>query len=290
MLVKVLIENTTLDPALQAAHGLSLYVESGGQRLLVDAGPSGQTLENAAALSVDISSVSYLFLSHGHYDHTGGVTAFAKAAPGARIYVRSNAFGDFYHGDRYIGMDKAIAGLPGLPKIYGNTIITSDISLLTRFTGRVHFPVGNKGLTVRQADGTAVDDDFGHEMCVVVRENGRFALFSGCAHNGILNIMTKFREVYGLSPNAVFSGFHMKKDGAYTKEEVEVIEDTARRLNEAYPGTVFYTGHCTGEAAYALMKPILGDQLQRLSTGLSLRLFEEEERFRPGTLEDLEQI
>ncbi|MDO4478583.1 MAG: MBL fold metallo-hydrolase [Lachnospiraceae bacterium] len=290
MLVKILMENTTNDPALHAEHGLSVYIESQGHKLMVDTGASDLTWENAKAMGVDVSQVERLLISHGHFDHAGGIMGFTKLNPTASIHMKSTAFGDFYHGDRYIGVDKRIEELPQLSKSYGNAFLDTDISIMTRFPGRLYWPAGNKELTVKTPEGDFVQDSFDHEHCLVVRENGRFALFSGCAHNGILNIVGKFREVYGLAPHAVFSGFHMMKDGAYTPEEISDIENTATSLKNFFPKTIFYTGHCTGDAAYDLMKPIMGDQLQRMYTGLSLTIFENEERFKPDTLEDLERI
>ena len=109
-------------------------------------------------------------------------------------------------------------------------------------------------------------DDFSHEQCLAVAQNGRKWLISGCAHNGILNILDRYMDIFGTMPDAVISGFHMmKKDGEYTDEEKSVIVQTAEELAET--DTIFYTGHCTGIPAFEIMKEIMGDQLIALHSG-----------------------
>ena len=108
-----------------------------------------------------------------------------------------------------------------------------------------------------------------HEQCLVITQNGKHWLLSGCAHNGILNILDRYREIFGGDPDFVLSGFHMmKRDGEHTEEEKAVILQTAREL--AKMNTVFYSGHCTGIPAFELMKEIMGDKLIALHSGEQL--------------------
>jgi len=90
-------------------------------------------------------------------------------------------------------------------------------------------------------------------------------LFSGCAHNGILNVLDRCMEVCGKEPDAVFSGFHMKKNAPYTPEEEDTIRQTAQELLTRR--CMFYTGHCTGLPAFAMMKEIMGERLQYVHCG-----------------------
>ncbi len=83
-----------------------------------------------------------------------------------------------------------------------------------------------------------------HEQYVVVTEGNRKILISGCAHNGILNILGEYERKYGSQPDAVISGFHLMKKSGYTDDEITEIIDTAKRLKEYR--TTFYTCHCTG--------------------------------------------
>ena len=108
MLVYTLMENQPAGPGYAAEHGLSLYVQAGGRALLVDMGQGDGFLRNAAALGVDISQVEAAILTHGHYDHGGGLGAFYGANLRAKVYIRREAFAPHYRADGgYIGLDPA---------------------------------------------------------------------------------------------------------------------------------------------------------------------------------------
>ncbi len=251
-------------PGIAAEHGLSLYIETARHRLLMDGGPSLRTWENAALLGVDPREIDTVILSHGHYDHSGGLARFLAGDCGARAWMQRSAAGEYYNGERYIGIDKALLALPRLELLEGDTAIDEELALHTGVSGRRLWPRGNLALSER-VNGAAVQDRFAHEQFLVVREGERPALFSGCAHNGILNILDRFRALYGCAPRAVVSGFHMMKQGGYTPEETEELRRTAEEL-AAMP-TVFYTGHCTGQAAYELLAPVMGEKLRPLHAG-----------------------
>ena len=110
-----------------------------------------------------------------------------------------------------------------------------------------------------------MQDTFDHEQYVVVRDAGRSVLIGGCAHNGMLNILDRYHELFGDYPNAVVSGFHMMKNGPYTEAEIATIRETAEELR-ALP-VLYFTGHCTSLPAYEIMKPILGEQLVYFGSG-----------------------
>ena len=115
-------------------------------------------------------------------------------------------------------------------------------------------------------DGLITEDDFMHEQCLVITQNGKHWLLSGCAHNGILNITDRYKVVFGNEPDYVVSGFHMmKRDEEHTEKEKAVIIQTAQELSQMR--TVFYSGHCTGIPAFELMKEIMGDKLIALHSG-----------------------
>ena len=99
----------------------------------------------------------------------------------------------------------------------------------------------------------------------MIEEDSKRVLISGCAHNGILNILDKFRELYNTWPDAVISGFHLKKKSGYTQEDLDNIRQIAEELSKL--PTKFYTGHCTGEEPYGMMKEIMGEQLIYLHSG-----------------------
>lgn len=273
MRIVCLIENSPGAACLPYEHGLSVYIETARHRILADTGASGSAIRNAEALGVDLRQVDVLFLSHGHFDHAGGIPSFVSLNAEAGIYMQRTAGLDYYGSDpegyRYIGIDKSILASPQLRILNGTVDLDEGITCLSGFTGRRCFSKSNRRL-FRLDGGRFVPDTFDHEQALVVRENGKRLLFSGCAHNGILNILDRFRETFGRDPDLVISGFHFMKNGAYTAEELHDIEETAREL--AGMQTVFYTGHCTSEPAYELLKPILVDKLHKLHTGLEITI------------------
>lgn len=267
MRILTLIEDTCGNPACACEHGLSIYIETEKHRLLLDAGATTVFLANAEALGVDLTKVDTVVLSHGHYDHGGGIPEFAGINPDARIYIQRKALGDFYHGQRYIGIPKEIGNLPQVCLLEDGLKIDEELEIFTHITGR-RFRPGSNLLLKERVDGKEVQDTFAHEQCLVVRHGERNTLLSGCAHNGILNIIDRYRELYGDLPRAVISGFHMMKKGEYSPEEREAIGRTAEEL--ASYDTVFYTGHCTGQQAFDLMKPVMGRKLMQLHSGTEI--------------------
>ncbi len=268
MKIQNLIEDTKGDNNCLAEHGLSFYVETPNHKLLVDAGASDQFMKNANRLNVDLTQVDTLILSHGHYDHSGGIMPFASMNLNAKIYIHEEAAGDYYSEkpDRtyYAGIDKEIAKLSQTVTINTDTCIDEELYIFTNVTGRRHWPQGNKKLK-KMVNGELLQDEFTHEQYLVIKVEGKEILMSGCAHNGILNILDRYIELEGHEPDVVISGFHMMKSTEHTKDEIETIRQTAYELKKYQ--TKYYTGHCTGETAFEIMKGILGNQIEYVRSG-----------------------
>lgn len=270
MKIVTLVENSTGHEGCIAEHGLCLYVETVSHKLLLDTGQTEALLHNADVLGIDLSAVDTAVLSHGHYDHAGGILPFLSRNSSACIYMQRTAAEEHYHGERYIGIDPAIPNLPQTVLLDGDLRIDEELSLFTGITGRRLFSRGNAVLRVRRG-GEAVCDDFRHEQCLVIAEGEKRVLLSGCAHNGVLNILDTYYARYGALPDAVLTGFHMmQREGVCTAEALADIRETARVL--AQMPTVFYSGHCTGDIAFSEMQQIMGDRLRALHTGIAADL------------------
>ena len=268
MKITVLSENTACVPGCTAEHGLSLLIEWDGCTLLMDTGASDAFLRNADALGCDLSRVQAVVVSHGHYDHAGGVPAFALRYPQTPVYLHRGADSAFFSlhedGTHFIGIDNAI---PRLPQLHWTDACAEILPGAEVFSGiALPYPLFSGSGRMRVRRGCVLEqDDFAHEQYLVIRESGRMHLFSGCAHNGILNILSACQARYGVLPDTVFSGFHFMKRIPYTLDETRFIEQTAHTLSK-YP-TQYYTCHCTSPAAFSLMLPILPEQLHAVSTG-----------------------
>lgn len=270
-----IIENTIGHDGCTPLHGLSFYIETLDHKILMDAGPSDQILANASVLGVDLSQVDVCVLSHGHYDHSGGLLPFSRMNDSAKIYMQIKAADDYYaydgpeEGYRYIGIDKLIPHLPSVYPLNGSFNLDDEISLLTVSEREYPVPSTNKRL-MRKTGEDYVADDFSHEQSLVITEGEKNVLMCGCAHNGILNILEAFEERYGKMPDVVIGGFHLMRRSGETEEDLETARDIARKLSSL--DTVFYTCHCTGEACYGVMKEIMGDKLSYIHCGESLTI------------------
>ena len=270
MKIVTLLENTACDAGLCAAHGLSLYIETPKHKILFDMGPDGRFIGNAQKLGVDLSAVDVAVLSHGHFDHGGGLRAFSEVNSRADILIHTDAFGNFYavrpgKEPAYIGLD------PELWELESRVIPTADFvkldDELTLFSDEPEvFPAlaASAKLHVETPEGLR-PDPFTHEQNLLVTAWGKSVLFAGCAHRGIVNILAGARERLGCLLDAVFGGFHFFERDPADPESARLIDDTGKALLDGE--TVYYTGHCTGEYAYERLHAILGDRLRRMTGG-----------------------
>ena len=291
-----LIENTEGRSGTDFEHGLSFYIETENHKLLLDLGQTDKALSNATKLGIDLTKVDTMILSHGHYDHSGGIMPFSRINPAAAIYMQKSAAGEHYADDgeisnngkaaddgrisndvnasnpgktssqryRYIGIDKNILKLPQLKTIEGDLVIDDEIELFTIKNRSHKLPFTNKRLLIKTENGF-IPDDFCHEHFLVIKENGSRILLSGCAHNGILSILDAYKEKYGSFPDTVISGFHLMVKREYRENELREVRDIAEKLNEL--PVKYYTCHCTGLAAYEEMKKIMGEKLYYVHSG-----------------------
>lgn len=241
MKIVCLAENTALRDDIEAEHGLSLYIETKNHKILFDMGQTDMLLRNAEKLGVDLSEVDIAVLSHGHYDHGGGLSAFLGVNKKAPVYISTHAFGEHYNGcEKYIGLDKKLKSCDRLVFTDDDFQIDEDLCLYHCNGKKKRFELGSFGLNIRE-DGVFKSDPFLHEQYLEIMDNGKKILISGCSHKGILNISEWF------SPDVLVGGFH------FSKLPLDcILADYARFLDGL--GCEFYTCHCTGEAQYEFMK------------------------------------
>ncbi|MBR3064017.1 MAG: MBL fold metallo-hydrolase, partial [Bacteroidales bacterium] len=172
-------------------------------------GASGLFAVNAARMGIDLSDVDYVFLSHGHSDHVGGLKTFLDLNSKAKVIVSPDAVsGRFYSGRG--GLHSISCDWP-LSQMQGRTIAVTDtmtladgMQVIARIPQRHPLPSGNRLLTVRR-EGGLVPDDFSHEMACYV--DG--LLYTGCAHNGLENILD------ACYPQVSFLTGHCTGNGAF---------------------------------------------------------------------------
>ncbi len=267
-----LVENEPGDSGCEAAHGLSFYVETQAHRFLFDTSPSELMIRNAQKLGVDLTSVDTVILSHGHYDHSGGILPFVEINPRAKIYMQSNAGGEYYafdggdKGFRYIGIDKKILSLPQVQLLKGDSKIDDELQVFAVDNRAFPLPSTNKRLRELRG-GQYIQDEFHHEQNLLLTADGKKILFCGCAHNGILNVMKTLERKFGkeMFPDLVIGGFHLMKRTEFSQADTAEVTEIANRL-KGYKSH-FATCHCTGLPVFNQMKEIMGDQLSYVRSG-----------------------
>ena len=274
MKIVTLLENTSNRPGLAAARGLSLYVETAARKVLFDMGPDATFLENARTLEVDLSAVDTAVLSHGHSDHGGGLAAFCALNDKAKIYLRRQALGAYYA--VLPGQEPNYIGLPETKALAERFVFTGDRENLgeglTLFSGvEDHQSLRAVAPKLQERTGEGFrPDGFAHEQHLLVEEGGKAALLMGCGHLGIVNTLRAAEQRLGRRPDVVFGGFHLLELVPDSEEATRLIAATAEILAEG--NTVYYTGHCTGDWAYARLHEVLGERLRPMDCGASAEL------------------
>ena len=257
---------------LLAEHGLCLLVEIAGSRVLLDAGQTNVCLRNARQQGVDLSDVNAVVLSHGHYDHGGGLPASLDELGRLDVIAHPGAFASKYarrHGqqDRHIGLAYSADDLiqrgavvrlePDAHEIGNGLIATGFIPRITGFEkDDPHFWV--------KADGRWELDHFKDDQALVARTAEGLVVMLGCAHAGVINTLRQAAKLTGDERiRAVVGGLHL------ATASLERTEQTAAALRQMDVGQVVAC-HCTGFAARIRLHAAFRKRFVNGTVGLSL--------------------
>jgi len=270
----VLCENTAGFPfKVIGEHGLSILIERGDHRILFDTGQGAGLISNAAALGKDLAAVDTVVLSHGHYDHTGGLAAFLERGGGARVVGHPDTLMD-----RYAQLGSEGSGIPplsiGIPFSRGDLEAKGarfDLSPDFReiapgvfSTGEVPRPPDWKSwdprLVIRDGDGYR-SDPFRDDVSLLLETASGPVLLLGCAHAGLHAIVNHVRKETGLTRfHAILGGTHL---GAAGREDW----DKALDLLETLQVDKVAPGHCTGIHAWSYLAARMGDRVAPMPAG-----------------------
>lgn len=246
MQIKILIENEGTVPFI-GEHGLAMFIRHGDTEVLLDAGMSGDFLQNSALLDCPVDKVELAVLSHGHYDHADGFPALLQRNKSLRIFARTAVMEPQYAADgRYIGLCQA------LQTEYAHHFILSDEM-------RSIAP----GLWL-------VPDAVDHEQSLVAETGQGLVVMNCCCHAGpdriIADILTRFP---GKKVCALVGGLHLMGPGGVSTlgPEPDVVCALARRLTDELGLDGVYTGHCTGGPAFALLQQAAPGKIHPIHPG-----------------------
>lgn len=252
--ITVLVENTANRQGLLAEHGLALWIERGEQRILFDTGQGMALVHNARELGVDLSTADAVVLSHGHYDHTGGLLAALPSFRQATVYVHLAAFRERFSrasDGRVRPVGAEIESLDWLTARVGLIVPTRshpvEIGEGFWLTGQI--PRQNDFEDTGGAfflDGACTQPDpIVDDQAIYAHTPAGVVVLLGCAHAGVVNTLDYVRALTGEDRiHAVVGGMHLLNADEHR------LEQTVRRLRELDVQRIGLA-HCTGFGAMA---------------------------------------
>ena len=230
MRVIALVENTSISKDYKSKHGLCLYIETKKHKLLFDLGSNSLFLGNAVKLGVDITDIDSVIISHGHNDHGGALKYFLENNAKANIYISRYAFEEYYANflgmKWYVGLDRKLKDNPRIILIEDEYVIDEELQIFSNIEEHLYLPTANNSLFVKQ-NGTYEHDTFKHEQYLIITESNYKTLFSGCAHNGIVNILNRAEDIAKQEMKYCISGFHLYDPLKKRTENINLIKDIA---------------------------------------------------------------
>lgn len=258
---------------LRAKHGLSFLIDGetdgDGFSLLMDTGPSsGVVLHNADAMGIDLAKIDAIFLSHGHYDHTGGLVGIVKSIK-KRVPVIAHpqifaAKLKLKPAIKFIGAPfkpTEVEASGGVLLLARNPItIAKDVMTTGEIERTTAFEKVKEYWTINEE--RFVKDTMPDDQALIIKVNQKgLVIVSGCAHSGIINTTRQAQRITGVDKvYAVLGGFHL------TKANNKIIQSTVDRLIEIAPEIVAPC-HCTGSEAVHQLTKAFGDSCRPLRTG-----------------------
>lgn len=249
--IAILADDTVSARSARGEHGLCFHIESGDRRILFDTGQGLVLADNARALGLDLGAVDTIVLSHGHYDHTGGLPiALAAARNPVAVHAHPDVLQPKYHGARAIGM----------PTSARDSLNTQACRLiLSREPGEVTPGIFRTGEIPRRhaeeipeeifhldPEGQSPDPLLDDQSLFLSTPHGTVVLL-GCAHAGVVNILDHVRRLTDNRPvRAVLGGLHL---GAASPVRLQWTLDSLRRIAPR----LLVPMHCTGPLAIAAL-------------------------------------
>jgi len=266
----ILVENTTPVPALVGEYGFSALIEVDDHKILFDTGSDQAIYHNAARLGIDLNTVDAIVISHGHFDHTGGLLSYFKQYGARPVYAHSGIFvnrplplGGNNYKDIGCGFSqeevlKAGAELhlrDEFSSIFPEVYISGTIPRNSQFedTG------GNFKMVI---NGEKQDDPLLDDSALIIDHPEGLIIVSGCAHAGVINIIEHARQQTGNSQVLAFIG------GTHLISASQQRLDQTIAALDSFSISKIIVSHCTGFYAAARLYNALGQRVIKGETGM----------------------
>ena len=270
MKITVLTDNKVRKRGYLAEHGLSLYIEHNHVYSLFDTGQSDLFIKNAIKANIDLNKIDQVIISHGHYDHGGGIKYLPKLIKKPKVFIQKKAFASKYARNDYDDAYRNVS-FESFPVeneymiIDGNVNINENVTLLTNIPHTVKYEKASQTFFIKTDQGMVLDELDDEQVLVINTEDG-LAVFIGCSHPGIINCLSYVKEVFPDSPiNVLVAGMHLEK------VDDERLSRTINALSEINIKHIIPL-HCTGLMAIAAIKKSFDEKCIILNAGETIEI------------------
>lgn len=246
--ITILIENTVgASKKLISEWGISILIETSDVRVLFDTGARGNLMLNALAMGIDLKFVDLLVMSHGHYDHSGGMQAFLQFRGIVPVYAHPDFFSLHYANSpekRYIGVPFRKEELESLGAQFIFTRKPKQIAPNMWISGEIprktDFEQIDKHLICLKDNGKFTPDPMLDDMSLYIATSEGLVIISGCAHSGLVNTIKHAQKVTGIDNiYGIIGGTHL---GPASELQLKATIGFLKSLNLKF----LAVNHCTG--------------------------------------------
>lgn len=263
------MEDRSSLPGMRPEHGLSLLLEIDGKKWLFDTGQTNLVVDNARSLGIDLGEIEGIILSHGHYDHTGGLEAVLAETGEVDIFAHPGIFRDRFRLEKSgkttpIGIPFSRSILEKMGGRFNLKTSGREISPGIYLSGEIprvtSFEKGDRFLLVREGD-KYIPDPFSDDQFILLDDAEDVIMITGCCHAGLINSLLEVRRLHpGKKIKAIVGGLHLRA------ADQTLLAKVARSLVPFLPAEII-AGHCTGERAEAVLSHLPDGSFHRMTGG-----------------------
>jgi 7,8-dihydropterin-6-yl-methyl-4-(beta-D-ribofuranosyl)aminobenzene 5'-phosphate synthase len=271
--IVILVDNQAVN-GFKSEHGLSLWIDTGTEKIIFDTGQSSAFAHNARRLGIDLSQAERLVLSHGHYDHTGGMALLLNQSDKIHVYCHPGIVQPRYgiHSGIARPIDMPSASRTALDHVSEQRLHwVSKPEMLSAYVG-LSGPIPRTSVYEDTGGPFYLDplgrrpDPIEDDLALWVRTGKGLVVCVGCCHGGLINTL---QHVLHMNPgskiHAIIGGFHLLNAGG------DRLRQTIAALRSLSPERVIAC-HCTGESSAAALHDSLGERISLGAAGKEYRM------------------